>query len=111
MTRADICVTVAYAAPDVEALVAVTLPAGATVDDAIRQSGIVTRLALDFARIETAVFGQRVRRDTPLAHGDRVELTRPLIADPKRVRRKRAANASRQKSGAKADPRQSKVRV
>ena len=41
-------------------------------------------------------FGQRAEGITPLADGDRVELTRPLVADPKRVRRKRAAsNASR----------------
>ena len=85
-------VTVAYAAADVEALVVVTLSAGATVDDAVAQSGIMTRLALDPMLVEFAIFGRRVKGTTVLIEGDRVELTRPLIADPKRTRQKRAAD-------------------
>lgn len=92
MTSPRFSVTVAYAAPDVEALVVVTLTAGATVNDAIAQSGIMARLELDPTELAFAVFGQRVNGETPLANGDRVELTRPLVADPKRVRRKRAAD-------------------
>lgn len=87
-----VTVTVAYAAPGVEALVTVTLPAGATIDDAVAQSGITRQLALDPARLECAIYGQRARFGTPLADGDRVELTRPLTADPKRARHKRAAD-------------------
>ncbi len=105
MTGPTISVTVAYAAPGVEALIAVAVPEGATVNDAIVQSGIVARYCLDPAQLEAAIFGQRAQRDTPLAHGDRVELTRPLVADPKRVRRKRAADQSNQKAGAPGDPR------
>ena len=92
-----ISVTVAYAAPDVEALVVISLPEGATVSDAVAQSGLVARLALDPARLEYAIFGQRAKGGTPLEEGDRVELTRPLIADPKRIRRKRAADQRRLK--------------
>ncbi len=110
MTGATIAVTVAYAAPGVEALVAVTVPAGATVDDAIAQSGIVARYLLDPSQVEAAIFGRRVQRDTPLADGDRVELTRPLVADPKRVRRKRAADQSDQKTDAPGDPRKRRRR-
>ena len=84
-------VTVVHATADAEALVVVTLSASATINDAIMQSGIVTRLALDPAQLEFTIFGQRASDDTPLGEGDRVELTRPLVADPKRVRRKRAA--------------------
>jgi hypothetical protein len=105
MTGAAIVVTVAYAAPGVEALIAITVPAGATVNDAIVQSDIVARYSLDPSQLEAAIFGQRVQRDTPLVHGDRVELTRPLLADPKRVRRKRAADQSGRKQGAPAAPR------
>ena len=47
-------------------------------------------LALDRAAIGYAIFGQRARADTPLKDGDRVELTRPLVADPKDARRRRA---------------------
>jgi hypothetical protein len=86
-----IAVTVAYAAPGVEVLVAVTLQAGATIGDAIAASAIATRLEFETARLERAIFGQRAKDSTPLAEGDRVELTRPLIADPKQARHKRAA--------------------
>ena len=47
-------------------------------------------LALDRAKLGYAIFGQRARADTPLRDGDRVELTRPLVADPKDARRRRA---------------------
>jgi len=100
MTAQRFSVTVAYASPDGEALVAVTLSAGATVDDAIAQSGIVAHLNLDPAQLEPAIFGQRVNGRTPLAPGDRIELTRPLIADPKRARRKRAGDHRRSKQDA-----------
>jgi len=95
----DVSVTIAYAAPDVEVIVALTLQAGATVEDAVAQSGILAQLALDPALLEFAIYGQRARGETPLADGDRVELTRPLQADPKRIRRKRAANHPKPESG------------
>ena len=87
----SLVVTVVYAAPGVEALATVTVPAGATIEDAVARSGIVTQLALDPARLEWAIYGQRANGGTPLADGDRVELTRPLTADPKRARHQRAA--------------------
>ena len=105
MTPPRIAVTVAYAAPGVEALLVVTLPAGATVNDAIAQSGIAVTLALDLALLQFAIFGQRAKGETPLANGDRVELTRPLIADPGRARRKRAADRARPGSDPRAKPR------
>jgi uncharacterized protein len=89
-----IAVTVAYAAPGVEVLVEVQLPAGSSVDAAVSRSGVVERLALDPTRLEFAIFGQRASGDTPLANGDRVELTRPLVANPKQDRRRRAARAA-----------------
>lgn len=87
---APIKVTVAYAAPGVEALVVVQLPVGSIVDAAVARSGFVERLALDPARLDFAIFGQRAGGDTPLVDGDRVEITRPLAADPKQTRRQRA---------------------
>lgn len=83
-------VTVAYAAPGVEALVAVSVPAGATVADVVAASGIAQRVALP-AHLAYAIHGQRVAPDVPVAPGDRVEITRPLVADAKAVRRARAA--------------------
>jgi putative ubiquitin-RnfH superfamily antitoxin RatB of RatAB toxin-antitoxin module len=92
-----LAISVAYAAPGTEALVVLALPPGATVDDAVAQSGILARFALDASLLEFAIFGRRAAGVTPLADGDRVELTRPLVADPKSVRRKRAASKSSRK--------------
>lgn len=83
-------VTVAYAAPGTEAIVRVTVEDGATVADAVAASGLRERLALPGA-IAYAIHGQAATSATPLADGDRVEITRPLVADAKAVRRARAA--------------------
>jgi uncharacterized protein len=101
----SLTVTVVYAASGVEALVTVKLPAGATIEDAVAQSGLVTQLALDPARLEWAIYGQRAMAGTPLADGDRVELTRPLTADPRRDRRNRAAKQLRPKASPATGPR------
>jgi putative ubiquitin-RnfH superfamily antitoxin RatB of RatAB toxin-antitoxin module len=69
----------------------VTLPAGATVADAVAASGLVARLGLARNAIAFAIYGQRADGAIPLRDGDRVEITRPLIADPKEARRTRAA--------------------
>ena len=91
MTHA-LAITVAYAAPGTEAIVPLTLPIGATVAQAVAASGLCERFALTDETIAFAIYGQRVNGDTPLADGDRIELTRPLIADAKQVRRARAAS-------------------
>jgi putative ubiquitin-RnfH superfamily antitoxin RatB of RatAB toxin-antitoxin module len=58
------------------------LPAGATVADALAACGV--------EREPVAVFGERAKPDRVLVEGDRVELLRPLMADPKETRRRRA---------------------
>lgn len=68
----------------------VRLASGATVADALQAAGI----AAD-AYPAVAVFGERVTLDYALAAGDRVELLRPLQADPKDARRRRAAGAGK----------------
>ena len=88
-------VVVAYAAPGVEHLVTVRLPAGATVAEAVGLSGLVTRLALDPGALGYAIFGETALPTTPLADGDRIELTRPLVADPRHARRSRASQDAR----------------
>ena len=98
MKPPTISVVVAYAAPEVEAQVGVALPAGATVDDAVAGSGIVAQMGLDAALLQFAIFGQRAKGGTPVVEGDRIELTRPLVADPKHARRKRAAARPKPKS-------------
>ncbi len=84
-------VEVCYATRDDATRVAVRVPDGATVGDAVAASGIVGALSLDAGALSFAVFGRRATPSTPLANGDRVELLRPLIVDPKEARRLRAA--------------------
>src|SRR5262249_27987997 len=93
--RSSLCdvamkVTVVWATPSIQDMVPVELPTGATVADAVDQSGLLATYGLDPARLGLAVFGRRASRDTPLAEGDRVELTRSLEIDPKAARIARA---------------------
>ena len=88
----EITVTVVYALPGAATEVEVRVAAGATVADAIECSGLAARLpGADIAGAPVGIFGKRVRRDTMLGDGDRIELYRRLIADPKAARRRRAA--------------------
>ena len=88
-----IAVTVIYALADRAIEIEVRLDHGATAAEAIERSGIAARIpgAADAA---IGIFGKRVRRDTVLSRGDRVEIYRPLIADAKTLRRRRAARGS-----------------
>ncbi len=83
-------VTVVWATAQVQDVVPVELPPGATVADAVARSGLVAQYGLDPAQIGFAIFGRRARADATLADGDRVELTWPLIVDPKVARARRA---------------------
>lgn len=83
----SIRVEVVCAFPGDVKLVAVKLPAGATVRDALRACGLPGSAF--------GVFGKVVGADTRLKDGDRVEIYRPLTADPKEQRRQRAAKAKK----------------
>jgi uncharacterized protein len=92
----QISVTVVYALPACATEIAVRLPSGATVDDALVGSGIASRHPeADLAHCPVGIFGKRVDRQARVADGDRIELYRPLIADPKTTRRKRAKASRR----------------
>jgi len=88
-------IEIAYVAPGVECLVALDVAPGTTVADAVRQSGIASRTDGLPETAVYAIFGRRIAGDTALAQGDRVEITRPLVCDPKTVRRRRAARQLR----------------
>ena len=84
-------IEVAWATPDDEVVIALRLPCGATVLHAIEQSGILRRVpAIDLTKNKIGIFGKLVSPDHVLHHYDRVEIYRPLIADPKEIRRVRA---------------------
>lgn len=89
-------VEVAYARADVQCVIPLQVCRGATVGEAIRASGILERFPeIDPERHRVGVFGRLTRRDRLLEAGDRVEIYRPLVADPKTARRARAARYRR----------------
>ncbi|MGA9335571.1 MAG: RnfH family protein [Rudaea sp.] len=63
---------------------------GATIEEAIRASGIRNDLPDSFTPASIAIFGRKVGAETRLHDGDRIELCRPLQIDPKQARRQRA---------------------
>jgi putative ubiquitin-RnfH superfamily antitoxin RatB of RatAB toxin-antitoxin module len=86
-----ISVTVVYALPESATEIDVSLPEGSTVADALDRSGIaVGHPEANARQCPVGIFGKRVDRQTLVTDGDRVELYRPLIADPKEARRTRA---------------------
>ena len=89
MTEATIEVEIVYALPDRAWSVRVTLPAPATVGQAL-QRGLPPAPGLEVDPARLAVFGRAVGLDAPLHDGDRIELLRPLKVDPKDARRRRA---------------------
>ncbi|RTK95307.1 MAG: RnfH family protein [Lysobacterales bacterium] len=87
-------VEVAYARPDQQLILALELPQGASVAEALAAASgpLQERFPeLDLAAAEVGVFGKAVTRSQPLQPGDRVEIYRKLVADPKEVRKQRAA--------------------
>lgn len=86
-----IAVEVAYALPAKQWLLKVDLPQGSTVRDAVERSGLAEQVpGLDLQALTVGVWNKAASWDQPLRAGDRVELYRELIADPKEARRKRA---------------------
>lgn len=82
-------VEVVYALVDAADVVVLDLPEGSTVSQALAASGIGKRYpGIDLTRL--GVFGRRVEAGTLLADGDRLEIYRPLVLDPKEARRRRA---------------------
>ena len=96
-----ITVEVVYALKDRQDLVSLRLPAGATVLEAVERSGLPGKYPeIDPAKNKLGVFAKLVKPDTVLRDRDRVEIYRPLIADPKEVRKQRAAEGKAMKKGA-----------
>lgn len=92
MADQTIRVEVAYALPDKQAILALDVVEGTTALEAARQSGITGEFeGIDLENSKIGIFGKPVSPDQVLREGDRVEIYRPLIADPKEVRKERAA--------------------
>lgn len=85
---------VAYATLRRQALLSVELPDGATVKDAIMNSGILKQFPeIDLEKQKVGVFNKVAALDAKLAEGDRVEIYCPLTVDPKTVKKKKDAKA------------------
>jgi putative ubiquitin-RnfH superfamily antitoxin RatB of RatAB toxin-antitoxin module len=100
-TVPEIEVEVVYALRAEQAVVSLRLPAGATVEQALRQSGLLQRYpAITLDTVCVGVFGNRVTLNTRLRPGERVEIYRPLTVDPKDARRRRDKLRTSKKSSA-----------
>lgn len=96
MVEAGITVEVAYALPDEQKIIRLAVPAGTTVLEAAHLSRIAEYFpGLDIDASDLGIFGKTVPKpaERELAEGERVEVYRPLIADPKEIRKRRAAQA------------------
>lgn len=93
-------VEVAYALRGEQALLQLKLDEGTTARQAVERSGILRRFPeIDLARATLGIFGKVVSPDTRVRDGDRVEIYRPLVADPKEARRQRAQQAPARSRG------------
>lgn len=97
---ARINIEVAYATPQKQLIVACEIEPGTAPRTAIQQSNIDQHFTeIDPKTCDIGVFGKAIADDYELNEGDRIEIYRPLIADPKEVRRQRAAQGLRTGKG------------
>ena len=96
-------IEVVYALPSRQEVVPLTLPAGSTLQQALEASGLLAKYPeIDLAKGKFGIYSKIAKLDTVLRDWDRVEIYRPLIADPKEVRKQRAAEGKALKKGAGA---------
>jgi hypothetical protein len=99
-TTETIHVEVAYAQPERQEVIPLDLPAGATLQQAVEASGLPAKYPeSDPAKGKFGIYSKLARPDAVLRDRDRVEIYRPLIADPKEVRKQRAAEGKVMKKG------------
>ncbi len=84
-------VEVVYALPEEQILISLDVEQGTTAEQAVTLSGILEQFSdIDLTKNKLGIFGKAIKTDQVLRDKDRVEIYRPLIADPKESRRKRA---------------------
>ena len=95
-----ISIEVAYARPEEQVILKLDVAPDTSIQQAIEQSGMLERFPeIDVGTLKAGVFGKLKKLTQTLQQGDRVEIYRPLIADPKQVRKERAAAGKRMKKG------------
>jgi hypothetical protein len=84
-------VEVCYATSDKQFLIPVEVVAGSTIEQAIRQSGLLERCPeISLSENKVGIFGKRAELERAVQPGDRIEIYRPLCSAPQDLRRKRA---------------------
>jgi len=97
----DISVEVTYALPQKQEVLSLKIRSGALVSEAIARSGILRDFPeIDLGSAKVGIYGKQVKLDAVLRDKDRIEIYRPLIADPKEIRKKRAAEGKEMKKEA-----------
>ena len=93
-------IEVAYATPEKQTIVECKIDTGTSAREAVKMSGIDLKFPeIDVENCDLGVFGKVIPVDYELQDGDRIEIYRPLIADPKEIRRQRAAQGLKMKKG------------
>ena len=93
-------IEVVYALPNEQILLKRSVSAGTTVAEAIQTSGVLDKHPeIDLTSNKLGIFGKLTKADVVLRDKDRIEIYRPLIADPKEIRRKRAEEGKVMKKG------------
>mgnify|MGYP001031652252 CR=1 FL=1 len=93
-------IEVVYALANRQDVVPLTLPAGTTLKQAVEASGLPAKYPdIDLAKGKFGLYSKLAKPDVVLRDRDRVEIYRPLIADPKEVRKQRAAEGKVMKKG------------
>ena len=88
----EMIVEIAYALPEEQVIISIKVPTIFNVQQAIEKSGIQKKFpGIDLSKNKVGIFGKKTTLDQTLNDRDRIEIYRPLILDPKEMRRKRAA--------------------
>ncbi|AMP00922.1 rnfH Ubiquitin family protein [Collimonas arenae] len=95
-TLSAIRIQVCYATPELQVLRELEVPAGTLLHEGIKRSGLLQEMReIDLTCWRVGIYGKLKTLDTVLRDRDRIEIYRPLIADPMESRRKRADKKSR----------------
>lgn len=93
----SITIEVVYALPERQSLLTINVPEDCTVQQAILRSGILDMYPdIELASQKVGIWSRAVKMTDQVKAGDRIELYRPLIADPKELRRRRAEKAKQE---------------
>ena len=96
----EILIEVAFALPQKQMIIPIKVKIGTTAEEAIIASGIIKKFPeIDLKINQIGIFGKLTQLDHVMRERDRIEIYRPLIADPKEIRRQRAAEGKDMKKG------------